>query len=168
MDFATLQKLGAIVPKALVKREITFKRPELRPDSEWADQDVPEFTGELLEESMTIHIRRGSSADAIDVSNASDRERPFVAIYRSICDEAGNQVFPSLEEAMQLQMWMALPLFTAINEINGGGSKNSRPRTSSGAKSRSPSAEGRSPNGKKPCSSTNKTSGDNTATSAGA
>jgi hypothetical protein len=154
MDLKQLQAIGAIVPLKLFKREILVRRPELKPRAEWPDPEVPERTGEYLDESMTVHIRKGSSADAIEVANASARERPFVAIYRSICDEKGAPVFPDLETTMQLETWLVVPLFNAINEVQVVGSKNSQPRTSSGVSSRSPSAAGRSKSGKRRSRST--------------
>jgi hypothetical protein len=166
MDLKQLQAMGAIVPRTLVKREVSFKRPVLKPATEWADPEIPEETGEVVEESMTAYIRRGSSADALEIANASERERPFVAVFRAICDEKGNPVFPTLEDAMQLATWLAFPLFKAITSITGGGSKNSRPGTSSGVASRSPSAAGRSRNGKKRSASKSTRSGRHTSSSA--
>lgn len=143
-----LQAIGALVPRTLFKREIEFDYPELKPASEWADPEVPEKTGKTLHGKMTTFIRRGSSADAIEIANASDRERPFVAIFRSVCDEKGNPVFPTIEDAMQLATWIVVPLFKAITAVSGDRPKNSQPRTSSGAISHSPSADARSKNGK--------------------
>ena len=166
MDLKQLQAIGAIVPRTLFKREIEFKYPELKPAAEWADPEVPEYTGVTLDGSMTVFIRRGSSADAIEIANASQRERPFVAIFRSVCNEKGEPVFPDLAEAMQLATWLAIPLFNAINEVSGGDPKNSRPGTSSGANSRSPSAAGRSRNGKRRSRLMKSASGASTAPSA--
>jgi hypothetical protein len=166
MDLKQLQAIGAIVPRTLFKREIEFKYPEQKPVAEWVDPEVPEYTGQTLDGSMTAYIRRGSSADAIEIANASPRERPFVAIFRSICDDKGNPVFPDLAEAMQLATWLAIPLFNAITEVSGGDPKNSRPGTSSGVASRSPSAAGRSRNGKKRSASKSAKSGQPTNSSA--
>lgn len=166
MDLKQLQAIGAIVPRTLFKRSIEFQYPELRPAEQWADAEVPERTGKLLDGQMDVFIRRGSSADAIEISAASDRERPFVAIFRSVCDEKGNQVFPSLEDAMQLATWIAIPLFSAIMAVSGDSPKTSPPRTNSGASSRSASAVGRSRNGKRRSASANAPSGPSTATSA--
>jgi hypothetical protein len=165
MDLKQLQAMGAIVPRTLLKREVTFKRPELKPVAEWANPEEPEFTGEWLDGSMTVFIRRGSSADALEIANASPRERPFVAVFRSICDESGTPMFPTLEDAMQLANWLAFPLFNAITEAAGGGPKNSRPGTSSGANSRSGSVGGRSQSGRKRSPSTKKKSGASTESS---
>ena len=166
MDLKQLQAIGALVPRTLFKRDIEFKYPELRPKAEWADADVPEMTGETLDGKMTVYVRRGSSADAIEVANASERERPFVAVFRSICHEDGSQVFPTIEDAMQLATWLVIPLFNTIKDVNGDRPKNSQPRTSSGAKSPSASAGGRLKNGKQPSQGASRKSGDSTETSA--
>jgi hypothetical protein len=140
MDLKQLQAIGAIVPRTLFKRKIEFQYPELKPEAEWVEPGIPEPTGETLSGSMEVFIRRGSSADAIEIANASDRERPFVAIFRSVCTEDGAPVFPTIEDAMQLATWIVVPLFNAINSVSGGGAKNSQPRTSSGTNS--PSSSG--------------------------
>jgi hypothetical protein len=140
MDLKALQAIGAIVPRTLFKRVIEFKYPEQKPAKDWADPEVPELTGQILDGAMDVFIRRGSSADAIEIANASDRERPFVAIWRSVCDEKGDPVFPTLEDAMQLATWIVIPLFQAINAVSGDHPKNSQPKTSSGLNSRSSSA----------------------------
>jgi hypothetical protein len=185
MDLKELQAIGAIVPRTLFKREIEFEYPERKPQSEWADPGIPELVDPIekprsewedpdvpetfqptVRGSMTTFIRRGSSADAIEIANASARERPFVAIFRSVCTEDGKPVFPTLEEAMQLATWIVLPLFNAINSISGDRPKPSPPGTNSGASSRSRSAGARSRNGRKQSRSTRKPSGASIETSA--
>lgn len=166
MDLKQLQAIGAIVPRTLFKRVIEFKYPELKPEKAWADPEVPEMTGQILDGSMDVFIRRGSSADAIEIANATDRERPFVAIWRSVCDEKGNPVFPSLEDAMQLATWIVIPLFQAINAVSGDAPKAYPPRTNSGANSHSVSAGGRSRNGKRRSARAKPASGNSTAPSA--
>jgi hypothetical protein len=167
MDLQQLQRMGAFVPKKLFKRDVEIKRPLLKPQEEWADPEVPERTGEWEDATITVYIRRGSSADALEIANAAQRERPFVAVYRSICDEHGKPLFPSLEDAMQLDVWLAFPLFkeiTAVTQI--GEPKNSQPRMSSGARSHSPSAAARSKSGNTRSTSTNSPSGEPTEPSA--
>jgi hypothetical protein len=166
MDLKQLHAIGAIVPRTLFKRVIEFKYPEQKPATDWADPEVPELTGQILDGQMDVFIRRGSSADAIEIANASDRERPFVAIWRSVCDEKGEPVFPTLGDAMQLATWIVIPLFQAINAVSGDRPKNSQPRTSSGASSRSASAAGRSKSGKRRSVRASATSGPSTAPSA--
>ena len=136
MDLKQLQAMGAFVPQKLHKREIEVTRPVPLPAAEWADPDIPEYSGESVKEKMTTYIRMGSSADDIEMSRATEREQPFVAVYRFICDEKGTQVFESVEQAMTLQTWLVIPLFNAIAEVRGGRPKASRRKTSSGSKSR--------------------------------
>ena len=166
MDLKQLQAMGAIVPRTLFKREIEIKRPVLKPAAEWADPELPEETGEFVEETITAHIRKRASADFLEMINADDRDKAFVAILRCVCDDRGAELFESLDQAKQLQEWLFIPLAMAVNEVNKFGLKNSQPRTSSGAKSRSLSAEGRSRNGKSPSARKSVQSGRPTATSA--
>lgn len=161
MDLQHLQQMGALVPRKLFKRDVAIKRPLLKPESEWTDPEVPEKTGEWEDSTVTVYIRRGSSADALEIANAPPRERPFVAVFRSVCDEHGKPLFPTLEDAMQLEVWLAFPLFAEITAVTRVGEpKNSQPRTSSGARSRSPSADARSTSGKRRSTSTNSPSGE--------
>lgn len=150
MDLNQLQAMGAFVPTKPVKKEIKITRPVLLPREEWADPEIEEESGEVVNESMTAYIRRGSSADDIEMSRAPEREQPFVAVYRFVCDEKGRPVFESVEQTMTLKTWLVMPLFAAIAEVRGNAPKPSRRRTSSGSKSPSPSADAAPRNGNTP------------------
>ena len=147
MDITQLQNMGAFVAQKLIKRDVPIKRPELKPKSEWADPEVPETTGQLIDDTLTVHIRRGSAADAIEYAHAPKREQPFIAIQRFVCTPDGKPVFPDLETAMQVQTWLAMPLFETISEAHGTLPKASRRRTSGGANSPSRSADEASKSG---------------------
>lgn len=136
MDLKQLEAMGAFVPQKLHKRVIEVERPVLAPADGWTDPDVPEYTGDTVKDQMTVHIRLGSSADEIEMSQASSRERPFVAIHRFVYTEDGRPVFDSLEQAMSLKSWLVIPLFNAIAGVTSNGPKASRRKTSSGSKSR--------------------------------
>lgn len=166
MDLKQLQAMGAIIPRTLFKREVPIKRPELKPANEWADPTVPEKTGEWLDDTVTVYIRKKSSADFMEMVAAPDREKAHIAVLRCVCDEKGCEVFESLDQAKQLEEWLFIPLVMVVNEVNQFGLKNSQPRTSSGAKSRSASAEGRSRNGKLRSVKRNGQSGSHTEASA--
>jgi hypothetical protein len=125
MKLADLQAMGAFAPDELVKRDVAIKRPIL--------DDAGAETGDYADESLTVHIRRGAAADAIEIMRAEAREQPFVAIYRSICQPDGTPVFESVEQAMRLQLWLAMPLFEAITEVAPKRPKASRKRTNGGA-----------------------------------
>lgn len=149
MDIKQLQALGAIVTRSLFKKEIPVRRPVLKPAEEWEFPDQPEFTGEIVDDSLTAHVRKRSSADFLEMVQAPDRDKAHIAILRCICHEDGSEVFESLQQAKQLQEWLFIPLMVAVNEVNGFGLKNSQPRMSSGAKSRSASAVAPSRSGNK-------------------
>jgi hypothetical protein len=140
MQINDLKAIGAFVPSKLIERTVKFQRPIQKPESEWEHPDIPEFTGEIADESVTVWIRRGTAADAIELMQAERREQPFVAIFRSVCHKDGTSVFESVEQAESLQLWLAMPLFEAITEVAGKTPKASRRRTSSGSKPASPTA----------------------------
>lgn len=156
MKLSELQAAHAFVPVRPVKKEVPIKRPVPKPKSEWAEANVPEFTDEVVDDSLTVFIHRGYAADSLEMIQASERERPFVAILRGIVHEDGKPVFASLTEIMGdpslgdedrggLAPWIVFPLFTAITEVAGHAPKPSRRATSSGSKRASRSAS-RKPN----------------------
>lgn len=140
MDLKQLTSLGAIVPRTLFKKEVALKRPTLKPAEEWADPNEPEFSGEIVDDTMTVWVRKRSSADFLEMMRAPDNDKAHIAILRCICDQEGNEVFESLAQCKQLREWMFLPLMLVVNEVNEFGLKNSAPKTKSGANSPSSSA----------------------------
>jgi hypothetical protein len=140
MKLNELQALGAIVSRTLFKKDIALKRPELKPAEEWADPNEPEFSGEVVEDSVTVWIRKRSSADFLEMLQAPDRDKAHIAILRCVCNEQGEEVFESLAQCKQLREWMFLPLMLAVNEVNKFDLKNSAPKTNSGASLPSSSA----------------------------
>lgn len=131
---AELQAMGAFVPTKPIKRDIKIKKPIQKPAEEWADPAVPEFTGETEDATITVYMRRGAAIDAIETMRAQERDQPFVAIFRSVVNQDGTQVFESLEQASRLATWIAFPLFTAITEVAGAAPKGSRRKTNGGSK----------------------------------
>lgn len=137
MNLKELQALGAFVPRALTMRTLAVKRPVLEPDS---DPLEPVLTGEFVDDTLDVWIRKRTSADFLEMVRAPDRDKAHVAILRCVCNEDGTEVFPSLEACKQIREWLFGPLMVAVNEVNDFGLKNSKPRTSSGASSPSSSA----------------------------
>lgn len=140
MKLSEVQAMGGFVSAKPVKREITVTRPLQRPAEKWSDPDIPELSGETEKVKLTIYVKRGSAADAIELMQAEKREQPFVAIYNAVCNEDGTKVFESVEQAESLQLWLAMPMFEAITEVAGHGPKASRRRTNGGSKQASPTA----------------------------
>lgn len=140
MELKDLQGPGAYVSRKLIKKEVPLRRPLLKPAKEWGDPEIAEFTGEIVDDSMTVHIRKRDSADLMEMVGSDDREKASIAILRCVCKPGGGQVFESLEQVNQLADWLFLPLMMVVGEVNNFAPKNSQPMTSSGAKSRSPSA----------------------------
>lgn len=140
MDFAKLQALGAIVPKNLFKREITVTYKPQKPEAEWTEAHNPEFQDDEITEKWPVFIRLPSAADAIEIATASDRDRPFVGIYRCWVNEDGTEFLPSLEVATSIRPWLALPLWDAINSLSPTRPKKSKPSKRGGASSPSSSA----------------------------
>lgn len=166
MDLKQLHAMGAMVPKTLFKRELEINRPELVPEDQWADPKVAEFTGEWVKDSITVHIRKRNSSDFLQIVQAENADKAHTAVWCSVCTEDGSPVFETIEQVRDLQEWLFAPLLLAVNEVNEVGPKNSQPRTSFGAKSRSPSAEGQSRNGSKPSPKMSGQSGRSTDASA--
>lgn len=131
-----MKAMGGFAPDKTIKREVKFKKPVLRPEGEWADPEIPEETGEVEDATITVFIRRGSAADAFEINQAAKREQPFVVIHRAIVHEDGTPVFESVEQAMRLQLWLAMPLFEAVMEAAPAAPKSSRRKKSGGANSR--------------------------------
>jgi len=140
MDFAKLQAMGAIVPKTLFKRDIKVTFKPQKPEEEWTEPHNPEFADEEVTETWPVFIRLPSAADAIEIATASDRDRPFVGIYRCWVNEDGTEFLPSLEMATSIRPWLALPLWDAINSLSPTRAKKSKPPRKGGASSPSSSA----------------------------
>lgn len=141
MDLKQLQAIGGFVPRSLVKKEIPITRPALLPPEEWGDPDVPERGEGVVNETLTTFIRRRSSADFLEIIEASSHaDKMLIAVQLSVCDEEGRPVFSTLDQVRQLAPWLSIPLINAVNEVNTFGEKKSVPRMSSGSGSRSPSA----------------------------
>lgn len=141
MDLKQLQAMGGMEHRPLVAKNIVVKYPVPNDPSTWADPEVPEYAEkpEFLEQTIDAHIRKRSSADFIELTSAPNREKPFVAIFRCVCNPDGTQLFETMDQVLGLKEWLWIPLMTAVNEVNQFGPKKSNPRTSSGMSSRSSS-----------------------------
>lgn len=151
MDLQQLQAMGAFVSNRPVKRVVEFKRPIPVTESEWADPDVPEFTGEFEDVTMDVFIKRTSSADDFVILRADKDDRAHATVLRRIVNSDGERVFESIEQVKQLAAWMFLPLVQVLNEVTPSAPKaqTSVPTTRSGSRSRSRSADAPRKSGKK-------------------
>lgn len=153
MKLSDLTAMGAFVPAKLTKKELTIRRPKPKPAAEWTVKNKPEFTDEWIDDKVTVHLREGMAADKLEMIQASERERAFVAILRSVCNPDGTPMFESIEQIMggaidpetneptpALADWLVFPLFKAITEVAGHGPKASRRATNGGSKPASPTA----------------------------
>lgn len=167
MELKQLQAMGAIAARTLVPKDIQIKYQRPLPPEQWAEPGVPEYPDkpEMVEETLRVFVRKRSAIDSAEFMRASDRERGFLAILRCVCNEDGSQLFSDLEQVASLADWMWIPLAAAVYEVNEFGPKNSQPRTSSGASSRSPSAADRSRSGKRRSPKKSSQSGAHTAPS---
>lgn len=164
MDLQQLQQLGAIAaPGDIIRKKIKVRRPTPVPQAEWADPAIPEFDEtQMVDDSLDACIRTGSPADALELLRVPDREKPYIAVLRGLVQPNGEPVFESIEQAMQLKLWLLMPLFKAITEVADLGPKALRRKTSSGASSPSQSADAASPNGSAPSAETSGPAGSST------
>lgn len=132
MDIKQLQAMGGFVTRTLFPKTINVRQPVLKPASEWASADEPEFTGEVVDTTMDVHIRKRSSFDFLELVKAEDCDRAHVAILRCVLQADGEPVFTDLNQVKQLREWLFIPLMQAVNEVNEFGLKNSQPKTNSG------------------------------------
>ena len=152
LKISDLKTMGAFVPSEIVRKEVKIKRPKPKPAEEWAVKNVPEFTDEFMEDTLTVFIRKGMAADRLEILQASNRDRAFIAILRAVCNEDGTPMFSSLDQIMggepdengeptpALADWLVFPLFKAITEVAGDGPKASRRARNGGSKPASPTA----------------------------
>lgn len=151
MDLKQLHALGAFVSARPIKRTIEVNRPLTKPESDWADPHIPEYTGEVEASSIDVYIKRLSSADEIAVASALPDDRTFVLVHRLVTDEAGVPVFDSVEQTKTLASWLLVPLVEKIDEVASRAPKKpSAPATHSGSNLRSPSGAARRKSGRKP------------------
>jgi len=150
MDLQNLQALGALVPNQPIKRTFEAVRPVTSPKEEWADPDVPEFTGDTEKVSFDVYIKRLSSADEVAIATSAPEDQTFVLVYRLARNKDGSPLFESVEQAKTLATWLLAPLVKVIDEVASRAPKKpSARRTPSGSKSRSRSAGDRRKSGKK-------------------
>jgi hypothetical protein len=83
MDLQQLQAMGGLAPGGLVRRDISIKRPPLKPKEEWASPDAPESDESApmqawTDETLTIHIRKRSAIDFYELGRC---RRPAEAVH---------------------------------------------------------------------------------------
>jgi len=143
--------MGLVASNPLVKKTIGIKYYPLKPEESWEHPAKPEREDDQVEGSVDFWIRKFSAADQLALSGEKDNDRRiYLAIQRSVFTEEGVPVFPSVEDAMGLDLVMFAQLMTAINEANPDTAKKSQPRTNGGVSSPSPSAAEPSRSGSKP------------------
>lgn len=168
MDLIQLTKMGAFIPKGLVKKEIAFKHPTELPKDQWQDPEVAEYDEETMTDAtMTAYIKRRSSADLIEIMNTKDRDKMYATVLLSVMKEDGEPVFESIDQVRLLKEWIFIPVLLAVNEVNSTKKKNSQQKKSSGAKSRSPSEAVALRNGSNTSAKKSAESGSSTDQSAG-
>lgn len=159
MDINQLRGMGLMAANPLVKKTITIHYYPLKEGSETEREE------KSVEATVDFWIRKFTAADRIVLNQTEGEDRAYVGIQRCIFTEDGKPLFPGIDTARELDLEMFAQLLVAVNEINGSAAKKSQPRTSSSAKSRSPSAAERSQNGKKASPTKKSESGSNTETS---
>ncbi len=166
MDLKQIQAFGGYSSQGIVKRDIKIFRPPLKPESEWldgkpeSDDSAPKES--WIEDKASVYVRKRSAQDSYEIMATENRGRPFVTIFRCICNEDGSPFFDSLEQVEQLKDWLWLPLSLVASEVNDLTGKKSRPRTNAGVGSRSLSGAGQSQSGRKSSARKSSSHGANT------
>ena len=168
MDLDQLRSMGLVSANPMLKREIKIQYRPLLPKDQWKDPAVEERQEDAVDGTISVWLRKMTAADQMAVATAAQAGRDAISllIHLSVFKEDGSRVFPTEADAAGLDPVMFMPLLVEINKLNEGISKKSRPRTRSGARSRSPSADAASPNGSNTSAPKNSLSGDSTETSA--
>lgn len=151
MDLDQLKSMGLVNANPMQKREINIRFRPLLPKDQWSDPNVEERQEEEVDAKVTVWLRKLTAADQMALADAhrAGRDTYSLLIHLSVFKEDGSRVFPTVDDAAGLDTVMFAQLLVEINKLNEGISKKSRPRTSSGARSRSPSVDAASPNGNK-------------------
>jgi hypothetical protein len=164
MDLKDLQSMGLVTSNPLVKRTITIQFHPLLPKGKWKDPKVEERQEEPVEREVDFYLRKMTAADQVAIAAciSVNRDPIYTMLHRSVYNEKGERVFPTEEDAIGVDLVMFAGLIDEINQLNEGFGKKSQPRMKRGAKSRSPSADAASRNGKKPSPRKSLESGSNT------
>lgn len=140
MDLLQLRAMGLVNPNPLLKRTIKIKYFKLTPEDTWANPTVPEREEEESEGELDFWIRKFTAADSMALAAAKKfDDQAYEAIFRSVFTEEGEQVFPDINVAREVNLKMFNPLLEAIFDLNGVTAKKSPPKTNSGASSASSS-----------------------------
>lgn len=109
-----LQQLGGFISDALVKKDIEFTTDE----------------GEKV--TATVHVKRLSIGEHERINNAVGDKQMVSATRISEAVTLGPKGSERItyQQAYQLSPELAVAMLTAINEVNGGARKNSKPPTS--------------------------------------
>jgi hypothetical protein len=166
MDLKQLKAMGLVTTNPMIKHDLEIGYYPLKPESDWADPAIPEREAERVTSTITVYLKRYNAADLVIVGAVEDQEmRAWMSIQRSTYTETGDRLFPTLDDAIGLDLAMFGPLLTRINKINEGAKKNSPRKMNSGASLPLPSVDEALPNGKSSLTPESTESGSSTAPS---
>lgn len=151
MNIEQLRAMGLVHSNPLVRKEFKVRYFPLKPPETWATPGVEEREPESVEGEVVVYLRKMTAADQLAVRSAVKGDQDFlsVLIHRSVFDENGARVFPTVEDAAGINVEMFAGLVEELTRMNPV-PKRSRAKMSSGANSPSPLAGGPSPNGRTP------------------
>jgi hypothetical protein len=101
-----------------VKKTLEVDAPVMKPESEWADPEVPEATGEYEPATIDVYFKRISSADQLAFARAKQEDHSHLIIYTVVVHPDGQQMFESLEQVKTLASWIMFPLIMAVEEFS--------------------------------------------------
>ena len=149
MNLEQLRAMGLVAPNPLLKKELKIRYRPLLPQDQWASPEVPEREEEFVEGVVTVFLRKLSAADQMLVHKDSPTGLDFLytIIHRCVFTESGERLFPTREDAEQVDLVLFTPLIDELTGLIGGAGKKSPLKTSSGANSPSLSVDEASKSG---------------------
>lgn len=149
MNLEQLRAAGVLAANPLTRHTIKLRYRPLKPVEARTDPAVEEREDFFVEGSADYWLRKASAADMIQIISypGSEVEKNYMLIHCCTFHEDGTRVFPTVEDALPLDVVMFFDLLVKLKNINGDIAKKSPPKTKPGAKSRSRSAVDQLPNG---------------------
>lgn len=115
-----LKAMGLVSQRPLIRRDIEVEYYPPKPVEEWANPEIEEREDELAKATVTVYLKKYRVGDIVAMSQIEPEEdRVYFAIHRSVCDESGAPLFPTLQDAKMIGDELLYPIVSAISDLNG-------------------------------------------------